>query len=415
MTDPGRRAGLAAAAARGWAQQVGGLPRVYWVLWWATLVNRTGTFIVPFLALYVTQGRNLSAATASLVLLAWGVAGMPAQPLGGLLADRFGRTRTAVGVMLVSALAMLALGAARTPATLVGAAALLGFVGEAYRPAVAALTADLVSGPDRARAFGLTFWAVNLGFAAAAVLGGWLAEVSWTLLFVGDAITTTVAALLVARLVRDPHPGAGASVPPLAGLRVAVRDRLLLGVGLFVLLQAAAYAQTQAALSLDVVDAGLTTRDFGLALAANGVVIVALQPLVGSRVAAFDPARVLAAGVALLGVGLGATAFASTLPGYLAAVVVWTLGEILAATFLFTVVADLAPPSLRARYQGVYGLAFAVAFAFGPALGTRTYAAVGDGLWLGCLLLCLLAAAWILALGPALAVRRAQTAAAEAG
>ncbi len=43
---------------------------------------------------------------------------------------------------------------------------------------------------ERTRAYGLLYWAINLGFAGASVFGGVLAERHFLLLFVIDALTT---------------------------------------------------------------------------------------------------------------------------------------------------------------------------------------------------------------------------------
>ncbi len=47
---------------------VGGLPRSFWALWAGALVNRVGTFVVPFLALYLTQRRHLAVSAAGFVV-----------------------------------------------------------------------------------------------------------------------------------------------------------------------------------------------------------------------------------------------------------------------------------------------------------------------------------------------------------
>jgi len=47
-------------------------------------------------------------------------------------------------------------------------------------------------------------------------------------------------------------------------------------------------------------------------------------------------------------------------------------------------VADLAPPSMRGRYMGVYGLTWTVALVVGPALGMSLLAAGPSFLWLAC-------------------------------
>ncbi|MBL8114393.1 MAG: MFS transporter, partial [Acidobacteria bacterium] len=48
------------------------LHRDVWVLFAATLVNRMGTMVLPFLALYVTRDLGLSEDRAGLTLLVYG-------------------------------------------------------------------------------------------------------------------------------------------------------------------------------------------------------------------------------------------------------------------------------------------------------------------------------------------------------
>ncbi|MCW2994359.1 MAG: major facilitator transporter, partial [Conexibacter sp.] len=62
------------AAAR-WA---GGLPRTFWWLWLGVLVNRVGTVVQPFLALYLTTGRHLSVAGAGAVVAVTGAGSIAA-------------------------------------------------------------------------------------------------------------------------------------------------------------------------------------------------------------------------------------------------------------------------------------------------------------------------------------------------
>ena len=69
-------------------------------------------------------------------------------------------------------------------------APVLGFFTDACRAPLQAAVADVVPPRDRARAYGSLYWAINLGFAAAASFGGALAAHRFGLLFVIDALTT---------------------------------------------------------------------------------------------------------------------------------------------------------------------------------------------------------------------------------
>jgi MFS family permease len=69
------------------------LPRGAWMLFLGTFLNKVGTFVVPFLTLYLTR-QGYSLAEAGVALGAYGVGNLVAGVIGGHLADHFGRRAT---------------------------------------------------------------------------------------------------------------------------------------------------------------------------------------------------------------------------------------------------------------------------------------------------------------------------------
>ena len=75
----------------------------------------------------------------------------------------------------------------------------------------------------------------------------------------------------------------------------------------------------------------------------------------------------------------------------LAAVIVWTFGEMILFPAMSSFVAHLAPPQRQGEYMGFYTMAFAVAFAIGPWAGAIVLERYGSTmLWgsafaLGCI------------------------------
>ena len=373
----------AAAAPSWWASRVGGLPAAFWALWSGSLVNRLGQFVLPFLSLFLTHSRGYSVAQAGAVLTAMGLGSAISQPLGGMLADRIGRRRTMAGGSAAAAAAMLALGAAHGMPALCAAAFLFGTAADIYRPASSAAIADLVAPELRARAFALMFWSFNLGFAVATLLGGFLADKSYWLLFIGDAATALVFALVVLRLVPETMPDhrdqPGSFVQVLT-------DRLMVTLVVGIVLGAIAYMQAFYTLPLAVAHDGLGTGGYGVIIALNGVLIVALQPLfLGVLGRRNRGTQLLASGV-IIGVGLWLTTFADTVPMHLFAVAIWTVGEIIGAGQLGALVANISPPHLRGRYMGVFGASYGVSAFLAPAVGTQILAHLSEStLWAFCL------------------------------
>jgi MFS family permease len=384
--------------------RVGGLPRAFWALWAGSFVNRLGTMVEPFLAFYLTGVRGFSLAATGAVLALFGLGSVVSQMLGGMLADRIGRRATLAGGMLSTAAAMLALGYVTTTPVVVVVVFVLGVTIDMYRPASQALVADLIAPADRPRAYGLLFWAINLGFAVAMVLGGTLSRAGFSWLFWVDAATCAVYAVLIWRAVPETRVRRADREP--GGFADVLRDRVAVASVLIVFGYAFVYLQAYSTLPLAMGRAGLPPQAYGLAMAVNGIGIVIIQPVIVGWLQRHDASRVLAAGMGVVGLGFGLTALAGSTLAFAATVLVWTAGEVLFAAVSMAIVADLAPPHLRGRYGGLYGTAFSVAALLGP-LGGSWLLGRGTWLpWLTCAALCVASGAGALALGPAVRRRR---------
>ncbi|MFC4016943.1 MDR family MFS transporter [Micromonospora sp. GCM10011542] len=375
---------------RSWFRETtGGLPTTFWYLWTGTLINRLGSFVLVFLAIYLTQERGFSPSQAGLVIGLWGVGGAVGTTIGGTLADRWGRRPTLLTAHLGGAAMMLGLGLARSLWAVALGALLLGLFAEASRPAFGAMMIDVVPEKDRLRAFSLNYWAINLGFACAAVLAGLAAQVDYLALFVIDAATTLITALIIFARVRETrHAGAGrtaGAAAPRGALRTILTDRVYLGFVALNLFAALVFLQHISMLPIAMGDAGLSPATYGSVIALNGVLIVVGQLFVPRLIRGRSRSHVLALASVVMGVGFGLTAFASTVWFYGLTVLIWTVGEMLNSPSNSSLIAELSPAELRGRYQGVFSLSWQVAGASAPILGGLVREHAGNAtLWLGC-------------------------------
>jgi MFS family permease len=365
---------------------VGGLPSVFWVLWGGVLLNRSASFVLGFLSLLLVQDRGYAADAAGRVLALYGVGGVLAALVGGVLADHLGRRATMVASLAANAAAVGALAWARAPGLVAGLTFLAGAAGYLYAPALNAAVADVVPFADHRRAFGLVYWASNIGFGLGFVLAAAVSPRSLPALFVIDAGTTLAFALLVALRVPETRPRGIAHAPPIEGLRRVFADGpfvVFLGLALAGFL---VFAQWELVFPLDVAAHGVPRGSYAMLLWLNCAGAVVLQPLLGPRLRAWDPSRTLALSAVLLGVGYGLNAFATGLPWYVASVCVWTLGEVTGMPVASALAASLAPPELRGRYQGAYSTVFAAALMLSPWLSGELAARAGArAVWLACL------------------------------
>lgn len=373
------------------AQLSEGIPRPFWALLVGTFITKAGCFVMPLLFVYLTQSRDLPLPLAGAVTALYGLGSLLGSLLGGVMADRLGRRFTMLSSLLVGVAFLLVLGVSKELWQLAAATLLMGLTGDAYRPASQALVVDIVPEKHRMKAFGMQYWAINLGFSFASVIGGYMATQSFAALFIGDAVTTLILAIIVWWAIPETRPPLPSAVSKATSERK--RDHLLTPFtdskyAPFLLLNflvAMLFFQHLSSLPDDMKTKGLTTREFGWSMATNGVLIVLLQPLATRWAMGLAPARVLSLAAALTGLGFGLTTFADSLHTYAFTVAIWTVGEILFAPVNASIVGALSPDQLRGRYQGAYAITWSAAAMASPLLGSSLIPLIGHrALWLGC-------------------------------
>ncbi len=375
------------------------LPPAAWVLFAGTFVNRLGTFVLPFITLYLTS-RRFSVPQAGLAVAMYGIGGFGAQIVGGLLTDRIGR-RNAIGFSMLGAAALtLVLWQSTTLVAIYPVMVLLAFVAELHRPAAQALITDVVPSEGRVAAFATFRLAINIGWACGLALGGLLADRSFDYLFIGDAATS--AAFGVISLIALPH-GMRTSRHEERHLHGATRTILadrgfLLFLG-SVLIGATIYMQNVSTFPLHVQAAGFSTSVYGTLQALNGVIVVLLELPITSWTGRRSRTHMIALGTVLIGLAFASLIVARSIPALAAMVLIWTLGEIIASPVSSAFVADRSPEHTRGRYQASLGVMFALGAVVGPTIGTLTYEFSPDVLWIGCGVAGMLAAALALAAG----------------
>ncbi|WOX23566.1 MFS transporter [Streptomyces solicathayae] len=381
-----------ASLRRSAAATVSGLPGGFWWLWLSTLVNRTGAFVLTFLSLYLTQELGHSAWFAGLVVALHGLGGVAGSPLGGFLTDRWGRRPTMVTMHLGAASCALALAFVSGAWAIATVVLLMGVAMQAVRPSINATIADMVPEHDVRRAYSLNYWALNLGFAIAAIGGGVAAVLGYRTLFVVDAVATSLCALIVFLRLPETRPEAAVdtSGEAVAEQKISVLDvlkdapfRTLVLLNLFVCL---VFTAPWIGLPLTMAQEGLSPSSYGVVIAVNGVVIVGFQLLVNKVTDKRSAAMLLTVSSLLFAVGTGATALAgSSVVAFAATVVVWTIGEMVHVPTNAAATARLAPEHARGRYQGVMGMSWSVAGFVAPiGAGWIVEGPGPDVLWIAC-------------------------------
>jgi predicted MFS family arabinose efflux permease len=390
------------AVVKAYREAFSGLPKPVWLLAAASLVNRSGTMVLPFLALFLTEKRGFTTAEAGQVLALVGVGGGAGTYLGGWLSDRLGTRRVMVGSLVLNGVGFLILGRVESRLAIFLSVLFLSLVGEAFRPANAAAIAAATQPALRTRAYALYRLAINLGMTAGPAVGGFLAARDYAWLFRVDGGTCILAAgLLWLFFRRDLQPVAGAEARAAAAAeRSPWRDGPYMLLALLMFTLAVVTFQFLSTFPLTLRDLHhFNESQIGLVLAVNTLIIVLFEMVLVHRLGGRDPLKVVAVGSFLFCVGMGAVPFGLTFAYVAFTVAVWTVGEMLSFPVLSGVAANRAGEASRGRYMAVFTLSFESAFVVSPLAGTWIYQRFGPRtLWSGCIAVgfVLLAGYWIL-------------------
>jgi MFS family permease len=144
---------------------------------------------------------------------------------------------------------------------------------------------------------------------------------------------------------------------------------------------------------------GVLEQQAGFIMSTNAAMVVFLQVAVTRWSAKRPHLRVLALGALIYALGVGSVALGGGFWAFWLSMVILTFGELLIAPTGTAYAANSAPPDMRGRYMGLYGLTGGVAFGIGPVFGGWLNDNVGPyATWIGGMLVGFVAVAGFLIL-----------------
>ena len=350
-------------------QQYKGLRREIYVLFFGRIVTNLGSMIWPVMTMILSQKLGLTAAQISYFFVGSSLIMLPANLIGGRLADRLNKKWIIVicdGVSIVCFLVSAAI-----PLGMVTVLLLVfgGIFQSLESPSYDALFADLSTTRDRERAYSLMYLGGNLGLVLSPTIAGLLFRNYLWLSFLISGLSIAVSTLLIAVLIRDITPvedsgeeaayqekKEGTSV-----FAVLRENPLLLLYLLSATLYSAAYGQYNFIMPLDMAaahgDNGAVL--FGTVSSLNCITVVLFTPLITRLfVRMRDTGKMLTGRLLVFGGYVIFLLLLGFIPGYYLAMLVFTWGEIFATIAEGPYVSTRIPASHRGRINGLMSVAY---------------------------------------------------------
>lgn len=336
-------------------------------------------FVFPFLTLYLTGRLGMTQEEAGVFIMMVSIAYIPANFIGGKIADTFGRKKLMVIAQVISGLLYIPCGFPGVGSNIRWFLLASVFFDGMTDPARTAMMTDLTTPETRRPAFSLTYLGHNLGFAVGMVIAGFLFEKYTSWLFWGNAIAILAAISLVAVKVKETKPtheqveasfGTGQQDE---GHRGNILQAILSRPNLIIFtaltgLYGFVYAQHRFILPLQTKaffgDRGPVI--YGTLMTLNAVMVIFLSTPIMTLTQHWKPINAVALAGILFALGFGLIGLSPSVLLIYITTAIWTLGEIVNATNEGTYVANHTPISHRARFQAFLPLLGGLGWTFSP-------------------------------------------------
>ncbi|UCC18155.1 MAG: MFS transporter [Promethearchaeota archaeon] len=351
-------------------------PNAFKVLTFATFIDMLGSFLLyPFYSLYITSRFGVGMIEVGYLLSINSVGHLIGGMIGGALADKYGRRAMILLGLIVSGIGSIMLGLVDNLYVFYILAAFLGLIGSFGGPARQAMVADLLPKEKQAEGFGILRVAFNLSAVIGPLLGGFIASQSYMLLFILDALSSIITAVIVYYVIPETKPQKQEHEPEetvmktLVGYKEVLKDWKFL---LFISVSAITvlvYTQMNSTLAVFLRDYhGFPEQGFGLLLSMNAVMVVFFQLWITRKISKYSPMKIMAFGTIFLMIGFGMYGFITEPYLFFIAMGILTVGEMIVYPTGQSSAASFASEDKRGRYMAVYSFQWMIPNMFG-ALG----------------------------------------------
>ena len=354
----------------------GGLSKGTWWLSLVMLVNRSGTMVVPFMTMYLTQHYGFSIEKAGFVMSLFGLGAIVGSLLGGKLVDTVGYYYVQLFALIFGGIMFIILGQMHSYTRICICTFILAVLNESFRPANTVAIAHYSKEENRTRSYSLNRLAVNLGWAAGGALGGIIASFNYNWLFWVDGITNILGAvLLYLTLSPNRNSETEAKTKEKNVINKSVyKDRIYLYFVVLVFLFSLCFFQLFTTIPVFFKEEfHLTVLFIGIIMALNGLIIALFEMIIifsleGRRSSLHYISfglLLVAAAFFLLNFSWGGYSFIALL-----SMLFLTFGEIFAMPFMNAYWISRTVQSNRGQYAALYSVAWAGAQTIGPYTGS---------------------------------------------
>lgn len=350
-----------------------GLSKEVWWLALITFINRSGTMVLPFLSLYLTEDLKFSLAQVGTIMAFFGVGSLFGSWLGGKLTDKIGFYPVMFWSLLITGFLFIGLQYITTFYGFAFAMFFIMVIADTFRPAMFVSLKAYSKPENQTRSLTLIRLAINLGFSFGPFLGGIIiATLYYPGLFWVDGITCIAAIMLMRIVLKEKKPVLSKNNLD-KELSISVfKDKSYLIFLVVVFLMGFMFLQLFTTMPLYYkVDHGLSEVEIGLLMSVNGLLIFILEmPLIHSiEKSTMNKLKVITWSLGLFALCFYILNVSNWVGILIVSMVLITFGEMFAFPFTNNFAMNRAPSGKEGKYLAMYTMAFSMAHIFSAKTG----------------------------------------------
>ena len=183
-----------------------GLPKSIYIIFLAQVTNRFGDFVLPFLTLFLVKKMGLNYESAGFAVMLTSLSSIPGSFAGGKIADHIGRKKSYAIFQMTAGIFLFFCVFVSNPQIIIALVCISSFFNGGVRPIMSAIITDVLPAEKRQIGFSISYLGINLGAAVGPLAAGFLFSHYIPLIFIGDAITSLIAVILVVLNIKETLP-----------------------------------------------------------------------------------------------------------------------------------------------------------------------------------------------------------------
>ena len=345
-------------------------PIPFWILFIGVLLSMSfNSFIWPFVTIFISEQTQLALSFTTLMFTFQASASILTVGKTSRFMDLYGRKKMMVLGLILHAVTLLLMSEATSILSWIILMFFFGAVSPVFPIGANAMVADLLPRDQRPSAYALLRTSINLGIVIGPLIGGWIiTQFSFSMTYWLASMLLIILAFFAALIINETQTNNPST--KLMNKTSIWSDHQFIRVIFLYTMAVMGFVQMFLLLPIYLKQQfNILENQSSLLFSVNAIIVVSLQYVLTRWTEKFSPLLMMSFGALIYSLAIGSLTFWTIFNGFIFAMVLLTIGELIINPTVTTYVANIAPEHMRAQYMGMLEMVYRFALGISPLIG----------------------------------------------